>query len=213
MRQRGVEGQRILAWTWQHDRLKSTGAICMWLERLQQWRPEDAGVRFPCSICHFVNRKKNSKNHAADELLKVQLAQVSHKVADAQDECLFTGKTNPKRFTRTRGSVEKLNMQWNVARLWVSWRCHEVVIPEWHCIFLVTRWISYRVLILQLQVTWKDGKGFNNACVPLSLNPTYKLFSSYDDTGQLDLLIALNFQRNRICNWRVFNLMADLLSA
>lgn len=131
---------------------------------------------FPLQHMSLCQQEKNSKNHAADELLKVQLAQVSHKVAGAQDECLFTGTTHPKRFTRTRGSVEKLNMQWNVAVLWVSWRCHKVVIPEWHCIFLVTCWISSRGLILQLQVTWKDGKGFNNACVSLSLNPTYKFF-------------------------------------
>lgn len=57
-----------------------------------------------------TGRKKiEGKNHAADELIKVRLAQVSHKVAGARDGRLFTGTADPKRFTRTRGSGEKLN--------------------------------------------------------------------------------------------------------
>lgn len=92
---------------------KAEAAICMQLQRLQPRRPEDFGVCFPCSICHFVNRtkkeKKSSENHAADELIKVRLAQVSHKAAGARDGRLFTGTTDPKRFTRTSGSAEKLN--------------------------------------------------------------------------------------------------------
>lgn len=164
-----------------HDNMtdsKAKAAICMRLERLQARRPEDFGVCFPCSICHFVNRKekKEGKNHAAEELIKVLLAQVSHKVAGARDGRLFTGTADPKRFTRTRGSAEKLNERMllpgecamkfgsTADQQAISWGSDLCV---WPLIFLVTCRISSRVLLFERPVTWNDVEGFNRTCVCL----------------------------------------------
>lgn len=121
-------------------------------------------------------KKKKVKNHAADELIKVWLAQVSHKVTGARDGRLFTGTADPKRFTRTRGSVEKLNERMllpgecamkfgsTAGQQAISWGSD---LCGWPFIFLVTCRINSRVLLFECPVTWNDVEGFNSTCVCL----------------------------------------------
>lgn len=169
-----------------HDNMtdsKAKAAICMRLERLQPWRPEDFGVCFPCSICHFVNRKekkKEGKNHAADELIKVRLAQVSHKVAGARDGRLFTGwNGRPKEIHKdkrvsggrrswTKECCFQVNVQWNLAPLRISGWFHEAVI----CVCDPSSFWSHVGSVLGsylLSARWlgTTSRDFNRTCVCL----------------------------------------------
>lgn len=125
-------------------------------------------------------KKKEGKNHAADELIKVRLAQVSHKVAGARDGRLFTGwNGRPKEIHKdkrvsggrrswTKECCFQVNVQWNLAPLRISGRFHEAVI----CVYDPSSFWSHVGSVLGsylLSARWlgTTSRDFNRTCVCL----------------------------------------------